>query len=212
MPESFMSLSSRHAIVAALLASGLAAGCGKKETDNSEVGSEAQASPEDSTVSAPPAPAGPTGNPITAPLTAADIERWEKGMAGELKAVQEAGAKMRTARTNDDSLNAMMGVQEMNTLAAGAQAAGLEQERYKFVRSNLSSVAGYMTPSLGGIDTTMFSQAQRDQLRQDNEAQIQRMQAEVPVEVVEALRPRAVELRTKSMELVGARLKGAGMQ
>lgn len=132
-------------------------------------------------------------------------------MAGELKAVQEAAAKMKKAGTDEDSLSAMMGVQEMNTLAAGAQAAGLDPERYKFVRSNLSSVAGYMTPSLGGIDTTMPSPAQRDEMRRDNEAQLQRMQAEVPGEVVEAMRPRAVELRTKSMELVGARLKGAGM-
>ena len=103
-------------------------------------------------------------------------------MAGELKAVQEAGARMKTARTNEDSLNAMMGVQEMNTLGAGAQAAGLEQERYKFVRSNLSSVAGYMTPWLGGIDTTMRSPAQREEMRTNNEAGIQRMQAEVPPE------------------------------
>jgi hypothetical protein len=152
-----------------------------------------------------------TENPITAPLTVDDIGRWEKGMAGELKAVQEAGDKMKTAHTNEDTLSAMMGVQEMNTQQAGAQAAGLELERYKFVRSNLSAVAQYMTPALGGIDTTMLSQSQREEMRRDNEAQIQRMQAEVPADVVEAMRPRAVELRTKSMELVGARLKGAGM-
>jgi hypothetical protein len=105
----------------------------------------------------------------------------------------------------------MMGVQEMNTWAAGAQAAGLDQERYKFIRSNLSAVVGSLTPSLGGIDTTMLSQAQRDELRQGNEAQLQRMQAEVPADVVQAIRPRAVDLRKKDMDLVGARLKGAGM-
>ena len=105
-----------------------------------------------------------------------------------------------------------MGVQEMSTTEAGAKAAGIDPERYKFVRSNLSAVVAYLTPSLGGIDTTMLSQAQRDELRQGNEAQIQRMQQEVPPEVVEAIKPRAVELRTKNMELVGARLKGAGMQ
>ncbi len=187
----------------------LIAGCGDQKPDPQvdEAASAVEESPPPATETAQPA----SGNPITAPLTTDDIGRWEKGMAGELKAVQEAAAKMKTARTSEDSLNAMMGVQEMNTLAAGAQAAGLEQERYKFVRSNLSSVAGYMTPSLGGIDTTMLSPAQRDQMRQDNEAQLQRMQAEVPMEVIEAMRPRAVELRTKSMELVGARLKGAGM-
>lgn len=97
-------------------------------------------------------------------------------------------------------------------MAAGAQAAGIREERYQFVRSNLSAVVGYLTPSLGGIDTTMLTQAQRDELRQGNEAQLQRMQAEVPAEVVEAIRPRAVELRKKDLELTGARLKGAGMQ
>ena len=133
-------------------------------------------------------------------------------MEGELKVVEEAGAKLKTARTNADSLNVMMGVQEMNTVAAGAEAAGMEQERYKFVRSNLSAVVNYLTPSQGGIDTTTISQAQRDELRQSNEARIQQMQQEVPAEVVEALKPRAVELRKKSWELIGARLKGVGMQ
>ena len=188
----------------------LIAGCGDK-TPDPQPDEAASAAEEESPPPATETGQAASGNPITAPLTTDDIGRWEKGMAGELKAVQEAAAKMKTARTSEDSLNAMMGVQEMNTLTAGAQAAGLEQERYKFVRSNLSAVAGYMTPSLGGIDTTMLSPAQRDQMRQDNEAQLQRMQAEVPKEVIEAMRPRAVELRTKSMELVGARLKGAGM-
>jgi hypothetical protein len=106
-------------------------------------------------------------------------------MAGELKAVQEAGAKLKTARTAEDTLNAMMGVQEMNTMAAGAQAAGLEQERYKFVRSNLSGVVQYLTPAQGGVDTTMLSSAQRVEMRQMNEAQIRRMQGEVPAQVFE---------------------------
>jgi hypothetical protein len=106
----------------------------------------------------------------------------------------------------------MMGVQEMATVSAGAQAAGVEQERYKFIRSNLSAVVAYLTPSQGGIDTTLLSQAQRDEMRQMNEARIQQMQNDVPADVVEALKPRAVELRKKDMQLVAARLKGAGMQ
>jgi hypothetical protein len=105
----------------------------------------------------------------------------------------------------------MMGVQEMNTIAAGAQAAGFEPERYKLVRSNLSAVVQYLTPSQGGIDTTLLSPAQRDGMRQMNEARIQQMKDVVPAEVVEALKPRAVELRKKDLDLVGARLKGAGM-
>jgi hypothetical protein len=37
------------------------------------------------------------------------------------------------------------------------------------------------------------------------------METDVPADVVDAIRPRVVELRKKDMELVGARLKGAGM-
>ena len=44
-------------------------------------------------------------------------------MDGELQAVREAGAKLKSARTSDDTLNAMMGVQEMATVEAGAKAA-----------------------------------------------------------------------------------------
>ena len=196
---------------AGLFAIILLAGCGRKDADpdaSAETSSEeAPASNEDAATSTQPAE-----NPVRAPLTSADIDRWDKGMAGELKAIQDAAQKIKTARSGADTLNAMMGVQEMATIGAGAQAAGLEQERYKFVRSNLSAVVAYLTPSQGGIDTTLLSQAQRDEMRQMNEAQIQRMQQEVPAEVVEALKPRAVELRKKDLELVAARLKGAGMQ
>lgn len=188
------------------------AACGGKDKQPDSVADDAAAEPAASPpVSTSDAQAA-AGNPIAAPLTTDDIGRWEKGMAGELKAVQDAGGKLKTARTQEDTLSVVMGVQEMATVSAGAQAAGLEEERYKFVRSNLSAVTNYLTPAQGGIDTTALSQAQRDELRQMNEARIQQMQQDVPGEVVEALRPRAVELRKKQWELIGARLKGAGMQ
>ena len=185
-------------------------GCGGKDSQkDAEATAEAQG---DTTVPATAESQAGAGNPVIAPLTTDDIGRWDKGMAGELKAIQDAGAKIKSARSGEDTLSAMMGVQETATMDAGAQAAGLELQRYKFVRSNLSAVVQYLTPSQGGIDTTLLSQAQRDEMRQMNDAQIQRMQAEVPADVVEAVKPRAVELRKKDLELVGARLKGAGMQ
>ena len=203
-------MQSRRLLAFVSLITMCALSCGKKEADTEADDSLERASEENAPASTPEGQAAP-GNPITAPLTTGDIERWDKGMAGELKAIQEAGEKIKNARSGEDTLSAMMGVQETATISAGAQAAGLDQERYKFVRSNLSAVVQYLTPSQGGIDTTLLSQAQRDEMRQMNEAQIQRMQAEVPADVVEALKPRAVELRKKDMELVGARLKGAGM-
>ena len=197
----------------ALLLMVLLGACGRKDASPdtaAETASDGQEAPA-SDASTPAPVAQPSGNPASAPLTTADIGRWEKGMAGEMQAVREAVAKFKNARTNEDTLNAMMGVQETSTREAGAKAAGLSPERYGFIRSNLSAVVGYLTPALGGIDTTMLSQAQRDELRQGNEAQLQRMQQDVPPEVVEAIRPRAVELRKKDMELVGERLKGSGL-
>jgi len=202
-----------QAASAGLLAVGLLFACGRKDAQpdvSADTASGEESAAQDTSSSAAPA-AQPTGNPTSAPLTPADIERWTKGMDGELQAVREAGAKLKSARSSEDTLNAMMGVQEMATVEAGAKAAGIDPERYKFIRSNLSAVVGYLTPSLGGIDTTSLPQAQRDELRKGNEAQIQRMQQEVPADVVAALKPRAAELRKKDMELVAARLKGAGM-
>ena len=202
-----------QAASAGLLAVALLLACGRKDAQpdaSADTASSEESAAQDTLSSAAPT-AQPAGNPTAAPLTPADIERWTKGMDGELQAVREAGAKLKSARTSDDTLNAMMGVQEMATVEAGAKAAGVDPERYKFIRSNLSAVVGYLTPSLGGIDTASLSQAQRDELRKGNEAQIQRMQQEVPADVVEAIKPRAVELRKKDMGLVAARLKGAGM-
>jgi hypothetical protein len=145
-------------------------------------------------------------------VTADDIDRWQKGMGAELEAVRAAGARMKEAKTNDDTLSAMMAVQETSTQEVGARATGMELERYKFVSSELSAAVSYLTPHLGGIDTTMLSPAQRTELRESNEAQLKQMEERVPPQVVEALRPRAPALRKQSLELVGERLRSAGLQ
>jgi hypothetical protein len=135
--------------------------------------------------------AAPAPDPGQAPLTVADIGRWDKGMAGELQA--------------------MMGVQETATSEAGARAAGVDEERYKLIRSNLSAAASYLAPTIGGVDTTMLSADQRAEMKRTNQAQLDQMKDLVPADVVAALTPKAAELRKKDLELVGARLKGAGM-
>jgi hypothetical protein len=204
----------RYQLAVSSLAGLLALGCGKKAADTSadDAGSTSGEVAETSSSSAgSPSQTASAANPASAPLTRADVQRWERGMEGELKAVQEASIKMKSARTGEDSLNAMMGVQEMSTAPAGAKAAGVDEERYKFIRSNLSAVVSYLTPpELEGMDTTKMPQSLRDEFRTGREAQLQRMATDVPADVVEALRPRAAELRKKDMELAGARLKGAG--
>ena len=131
-------------------------------------------------------------------------------MTAELEAVQQAAARLKSAKTGEDTLSSMMAMQDLSTVAAGAKAAGVDEERYKLIRSDLSAAAGHLAPQVGGIDTTMLSPAQREEMRQGNQAQLKQMEDRVPPAVVEALRPRAAELRKQDLELVGERLKGAG--
>jgi hypothetical protein len=192
------------------LLTGLAvAACGGHEGDAKDADS-ADAAPADTVAEAAPQADAPTGEAATAPLTAADIDRWEKGMAAELEAVRAAAGKLKSAKSGEDTLSAMMGVQEASTTAAGAKAAGVDEERYKVILSNLSAAASYLTPQLGGIDTTMLSPEQRAEMKQANETQLKQLESAVPADVVDALRPRAAELRKKDLELVGERLKGVG--
>jgi hypothetical protein len=187
---------------------GLLLGCGGGDSAKND------AAP-DPAAEATQSDAAPTGdaaaaNASTAPLAVEDIDRWAKGLEGELKAVQDAGVKLKDAKTGDDSLNAIMGVQEMNTVEAGAAAAGLDRDRYHFVRTNLSSAASYLAPQIGGLDPSTLSPEMRAEMQKGNEAQLAQMADVVPAEVVSALKPRAAELRTKDVELTVARLKAAG--
>jgi hypothetical protein len=140
----------------------------------------------------------------------ADIDRWEKGMAAELEAVRAAAGKLKEAKTADDTLTAMMSVQENATTAPGAKAAGVDEERYNLIRSELSTASSYLAPWIGGVDTTTLSPEQREEMRRDNQAQLDQMKDRVPPDVVAALAPRAPALRMKVLELVAARLKGVG--
>jgi len=194
-----------------LLTGLLLAACGGDESGRDAPEADRRAGSDTHAAARAPAAPGRPGDPVSAPLAVADIERWEKGMAAELSAVQAAGAKLGTARSGEDTLSALMGVQEMTTTPVGARAAGLDLDRYKAVRSNLAAAVSYLTPHLGGIDTTMLSPAQREEMRRMNAAQLEGLKDVVPADVIEALKPSAEALRKKEMELAGARMKGAGI-
>ena len=182
-------------------------------------GGDADAAAEDGAVaaegdgsSAPPAAAAaPTGMAADAPVAVADIERWERGLAAELKAVEEASEKLRTARTGEDTLTAMMSANETATRATGASAAGLDESRYGVVRSTLSEIVGAMAPLEAETDVTKMSAEMVKMLQDGRDQALARASEGVPAEVVEALRPRAAELRRQDLALVGARLKAAGI-
>ena len=75
-----------------------------------------------SSTSATPEPTPSPANNTPASLTADDIDRWQKGLDAELEAVKKAGADLKAAKTNNDSLSAMMAANDMSTRAAGAKA------------------------------------------------------------------------------------------
>ena len=196
-----------HAALAMAVA--MLVACGRKDTSRTD--SADAADPADTVAEASATTPAPSSSPTTAPLAGDDIDRWQRGMAAELEAVHEAAAKLKSARTSEDTLSAMMAMHDIATAATGAKAAGVDEERYKLIRSDLSAAAGYLAPQIGGLDTTMLSAAQREEMRQGNEAQLKAMEDRVAPPVVEALRPRAAELRKQDLELVAARLKGSGM-
>lgn len=185
--------------------------CGGGDSDTDEAAPAAEAADTEAASETPQASEAAPSAGTMAPVAVAEIEGWKKGMSAELELVRAAGTKLKEAKTADDTLSAMMGLQEMATWEAGAKAASLDVERYKFVSSELSAAVSYLTPQLGGIDTTILSPAQRQELRESNAAQLKQMEERVPAEVVEALRPRATELRKQNLELVAERLKSAGV-
>src|SRR5687768_12937649 len=95
----------------ALLLLAFAAACGgdKPAADAAAEAAEAEAAPSREPATGTSAAPAALSN---APLEVADIDRWEKGMAGELEAVTAAAEKMKVARTGEDSMSAMMAVQE----------------------------------------------------------------------------------------------------
>ena len=199
---------SRAALACGLVLALAACGGG---SDTDEAAPPAEAPDGEAAGGTPPVAETAPSSSTTAPVTVSEIDSWQKGMAAELEVVRAAGTRLKEAKTGDDTLSAMMGMQEMATQETGAKAAGLDLERYKFVNSELSAAVSYLTPALGGIDTTILTPAQRDELREGNAAQLKQMEDRVPASVVEALRPRAPELRKQSLGLAAERLKSAGV-
>lgn len=205
-----------HAVLAA--AALLAVAC--KPAERAESGDDDSAAATDSAAvagqSSAPNAAAATATPggtssAEASLTVGDIDRWQKGMEAELAAVRDAGKQLRAAKTANDTMSAMMAANETSTLAAGAKAAGVDEERYKVIRGTLSSLAGYMAPIEQEMNVKDMPPEMVAQLKQGREQSLDRASAGIPKDVLDALRPRAAELRKQDLTLTGERLKAAGM-
>ncbi|MDF1504257.1 hypothetical protein [Roseisolibacter sp. H3M3-2] len=152
------------------------------------------------------APAAPPAEPTDAPLVAADVERYAKGLDAELEAVRQAGAQLKAAKSGTDTLSALDAASERRTRAAGAAAAGVSEDRWQFVRGHLGELATAMVPSAmetnGQMPAPMVAQ-----IKQGREDGLAKLAAQTPAEVVEALKPRAQALADQQLRLAGERLR-----
>lgn len=148
---------------------------------------------------------------IDAPITVADVDAWQKGMAGELQAVHDADTARQNAKSATDTLNAMFAANETSTRAAGARAAGMSEGRYQYVATKLSSIVANLSP-IENETTTMKSlpPAVAAQMRQSRAQSAAQEMAGMAPDVQAALRARAPALRKESLDLAGARLEAAG--
>jgi hypothetical protein len=131
-------------------------------------------------------------------------------MEAELKAVREAGAKLAAAKSGVDSMTAVGATIESATRDAGAAAAGVSPDRYLKIRSTLSELVGQMVPSEMETGGKMPA-AMVEQIKQGREAGLAKQVAELPADLVDAVRPHAEALRRQEMELLAARVQAAGM-
>ncbi|HEX6575884.1 MAG TPA: hypothetical protein VF042_13020, partial [Gemmatimonadaceae bacterium] len=184
--------------------------CSKTDSADASSSDSVQQATAVDTAAANAAVAQQPGTGNAAPVTVEDIDRWQRGMEAELKAVQDAGVKLKAARNSQDTLDAMIGANEMSTLEAGARAAGLDPERYKFVRTALSSAVGALSPIEMEMNTKDMPPSMVEEMNKSRAASLAQIATDVPAPVVEALRPRAAALRKQSMTLVGERLRSSG--
>jgi len=145
------------------------------------------------------------------PLAVADIDRWESGMDAELGAVRESAAALQRATTAGDSAMAIIALNEASTRAAGASGAGVEEERYLFIRNSFSAAVANLVPLEQVMDVKTMPTEMIAEVRRNREAALAGMSGTLPPELVAALRARAAELRMQELTLAGERLKAAGL-
>ena len=162
--------------------------------------------------------------PSDAPITAADIDAYERGLAAEVAEVRKVADQMRAAKNSADSTAAMFGSLDTQTQPAGAKAAGIPLERYKHVSILLGSAisARKMNPAMAkmGEDTSMIAQLPADR-REEARKNLAQMRAQnsdsvvyrdIPPELREQFKQRAAtRLDTLWSELFALRARVAGL-
>lgn len=201
-----------HPTILAMALAALLAACARSETPN-EGASESQGESADTIREAhqhahAPSPDRAAASSSQGP-TVADIDRWQRGMAAERKALQEVAAKLAAAARNDEAarLEAVNASLEMNTLDAATAAAGLDGESYRRIRSTFSDAVSQLSPMEMEMDLRSTPGHMVEQFRQSREQSAAQLSAKLPPEVFAALKARAAELRQLDKELTLDRLR-----
>ena len=167
-----------------------------------------------------------------APITAADLDAYERGMQKEKEIVEEIVKKAENATSDGDQMQLMMAAMEDQTIDDGAQAAGLSLERYRDLRNRMTNMLGASSRSIMGSalrDQARQSEAEVDnlakqglpaaqieQMRQSNKQMIEQLDAQEKT-VLDQLAPdaretfnqRVLRLDSLRMTTVGLRVKVA---
>jgi hypothetical protein len=199
----------KHAILA-VVALALAA-CGGKPDDASGAAPPAPAAEAPAAAPASPAPAPATppaaadATPKTAPLQVADIAAYVRGMQKENAILEQdfdAIQRARTAGDSDAETTALFHMTSNEIDQAGAQAAGMAQARYEFVRDRIDEVQSKLEMLEGLRQMPGDSSAMQ--------AQVGDPYAAFAADVATALKAQQPQLAALRAEAIGLRVKAAG--
>lgn len=183
----------------------LALGCGGSDPETTPAADDAATDTEPTAAEAPtPAPASNNSE-----VSVDDIDRWQRGMQAEFKAVQEAAAKLANAKDENEKLEALFAANEMGTVEAGANGAGVDPDRYRRIRNQFSAAVSQLSPLEMEMDVTQMPEEMVEQMQQSRDAAAAQLEGQLPADVFEALKTRAAELRQQQKLLVAERLKVA---
>jgi hypothetical protein len=194
-------------LAVALTASITLAACSR---DNAEPPQQAtEDGPAASSISEEPDNTSTTQPSNTAEVSVDDVDRWQRGMQAELKATQEAAAKLAQTKDENEKLQALHAATEMGTIDAGADAAGVDRDQYRRIRNHLSNAVSQLSPIEMEMDVSQMPPEMVEQMKQARAAGVSQLEGQLPADVLEALKARAAELRQEDKNLVAERLKVA---
>jgi hypothetical protein len=190
-----------------LTASITLAACSRESADQTEQATEER--PAASSPAEEPARTNTAQASNTDEVSVDDIDRWQRGMEAELQATREAAAKLAQAKDDNEKLEALQAATQMGTIDAGADAAGVDRDRYRRIRNHFSNAVSQLSPIEMEMDVSQMPAEMVEQMKQARAAGVSQLESQLPADVLETLKARAAELRQQDKNLVAERLKVA---